>query len=68
MRPFRRCDAHALPVVGGADQRGMDEFETAFLGEEARDSFGAPSLFDKAPFNQIGGAYVFAVSPGHADG
>ena len=25
-------------------------------------SFGAPSLFDEAPFNQIGGAYVFAVS------
>ena len=35
-------------------------------GEEARDSFGAPSLFDETPFNQIGGAYMFAVSPGHA--
>ena len=36
-----------------------------FSVKEARDSFGAPSLFDEAPFNQIGGAYVFAVSPGH---
>ena len=43
----------------------MDEFETAFLGEEARDNFGAPSLLYEAPFNQIGGAYMFAVSPGH---
>ena len=63
---FGRRNTDALPGVGGADQRRVHELQAAFFGKEARYGFRTSSLFDKTPFNEIGGAYVFSVSPGDA--
>ena len=56
-----------LPPVCGAYENGVDQFEAAFLGEEARQDFGTASFLDKASFNQVGGAHIFPEPPGQVE-